>query len=757
MKKIFVYILTFVIMFFLVSCKNEYQEVKYDYTISYNLEGGVLDNAAVTAFDGRVGLGSLHSPTKEGYSFEGWVLDGNIITSIPANTFKDVTLTAKWKEVPNTIFAITYELDGGILPSNAPASFDSRIGVSKLSVPTKEGYIFLGWYVGENLVTCIDKNTCENVKLTAKWEEIKVEVYFKITYVYELGNLADGSPVSYKAGEGCELLDLIVSSSIKGFSHWEDKFGNRFDKISSTMSGDITLYAVYKNKHDLALWSYNEIGFDGKGMKYQILVDDTDKYNPYSDSYSGSNKQDAKSNMSKVESSYNIIIEYVDGNDLFNLDNSYNKEGYKKIIENSTNEILADIYAFEMNSVYVPLLEDYIYELYDLRSYEGLFNGLKQYDINTEIPSITPYEQEQMFNDILSHFGNVYGYATKSILPDYFMYYNVNLVKDLGLEDPAELWLKGKWTKSKFDEYVTLAGNKLESFDSINYVLDMNYADAILGFVSSSGSQLIKQIPPLIYISQDNVLNLLDEMKGCLDNNLYSNRSSVDNVSEYFMMGKSLFHDGKLEYLKNGDYFNPSRMTFTIGVVPYPLNDSDMVKPNTTDDINAAIKLGDIYSNNYSYLADEEGNYITGLDLSESVYHTPVTDIDAFYFLKKENLKNNINDEIILNIFNDLEQGLKRNLVQSTIRPYYEAENIKYYLNTKFDRAIDIAVVMSCLNSIYYDPIYFGSYSVTNGEQFGDGSYYLMVEKYIKGEMNFNQYNSYLNKYKSVFRRLGNE
>ena len=60
-------------------------------------------------------------------------------------------------------------------------------------------------------------------------------------------------------------------------------------------------------------------------------------------------------------------------------------------------------------------------------------DNVVEYDINTEIPSITPYEQEQMFNDILSHFGNVYGYATKSILPDYFMYYNVNLVKDLWL------------------------------------------------------------------------------------------------------------------------------------------------------------------------------------------------------------------------------------------------------------------------------------------------------------------------------------
>lgn len=41
------------------------------------------------------------------------------------------------------------------------------------------------------------------------------------------------------------------------------------------------------------------------------------------------------------------------------------------------------------------------------------------------------------------------------------MYFNENLISESGLENPAELWFKGEWTWSKFEEYTKQLQNYL--------------------------------------------------------------------------------------------------------------------------------------------------------------------------------------------------------------------------------------------------------------------------------------------------------
>ncbi len=66
-------------------------------------------------------------------------------------------------------YSISYVLDGGKNPSDAPASYTTmNAWTISLPTPTKEGYIFMGWYNGQDQVSALTDQEGD-ITLTAKW------------------------------------------------------------------------------------------------------------------------------------------------------------------------------------------------------------------------------------------------------------------------------------------------------------------------------------------------------------------------------------------------------------------------------------------------------------------------------------------------------------------------------------------------------------------------------------------------------------
>lgn len=77
---------------------NEF-DIKNELKITYNLNGGNLDlTTAPTKFYEGEGLANLPIPTKKGYEFGGWYLNGVLVESIDADVYSNVVLVAKWNE-----------------------------------------------------------------------------------------------------------------------------------------------------------------------------------------------------------------------------------------------------------------------------------------------------------------------------------------------------------------------------------------------------------------------------------------------------------------------------------------------------------------------------------------------------------------------------------------------------------------------------------------------------------------------------------
>ncbi|MBR3163123.1 MAG: InlB B-repeat-containing protein, partial [Clostridia bacterium] len=112
-----------------------------------------------------------NDPVKEGFKFAGWFKDEQLteLYSFTVMPTEDITLYAKW--ITNDVNKIEYILNGGSNDTNNPVEYEIGKEII-LNNPTKEGYVFGGWYTDENYsnkIEKITKNMQGDIKLYAKW------------------------------------------------------------------------------------------------------------------------------------------------------------------------------------------------------------------------------------------------------------------------------------------------------------------------------------------------------------------------------------------------------------------------------------------------------------------------------------------------------------------------------------------------------------------------------------------------------------
>ena len=220
------------------------------FAINYALDGGTNSEKNPNEYVPEKLPLLLENPTKSGYKFVGWYdnenLTGEAITEISAGTMGDVTLYAKWNALD---YRISYELNGGTNAEN-PDGYDvSDLPVS-LHAPSRTGYIFKGWYMGENRVLAIPVGTTGNVDVSAKWEPITYTIDFDTN-----GGLPTLSSIDYTIESDSFTLQEItkVGYTFDGWYTGETKV----TEITTGTYGNMTLVAkwtadLYTISYDLA-------------------------------------------------------------------------------------------------------------------------------------------------------------------------------------------------------------------------------------------------------------------------------------------------------------------------------------------------------------------------------------------------------------------------------------------------------------------------------------------------------------------------
>lgn len=238
--------------------------VSNSYKVSLNANGGVVNEDYIMISYNSL-YGTIPTPTRVGYTFEGWYYNDTLITedSIQDKEFNH-ELVANWKTIQ---YDITYNLAGGTA-SPLQTSYNIESDSFVLPVPTRTGYTFTGW-TGTDLSSLsknvtINKGTIGNRSYTANW----TINYYTVNY-YVNGSLWATRSVAYNTA--LENLDAqSVLDIYHKFNYWEgwiDKMPtntvNLYANITESYCMLMTGHGPYKNAEGL-LNVFKSAGWTGR-------------------------------------------------------------------------------------------------------------------------------------------------------------------------------------------------------------------------------------------------------------------------------------------------------------------------------------------------------------------------------------------------------------------------------------------------------------------------------------------------------------
>lgn len=223
--------------------RPSFNVISNTYTVTFNPNGGSVSPSSKTVYYKKT-YGSLPTPSKAGYNFDGWytsVSGGTLVTSSTSMTrLGNHTLYARWSAKSYTV---TFNANGGsVYTASKSVQYGSSYGT--LPTPSRSGYTFLGWYTARSSGSKISSYTTfyntSDIMLYAHWEANQCTLFYNgnggtataysktVNCGNSIGSLASASRSSYSfngwytsSSGGTQITSsYIMNSSRTGYAHW---------------------------------------------------------------------------------------------------------------------------------------------------------------------------------------------------------------------------------------------------------------------------------------------------------------------------------------------------------------------------------------------------------------------------------------------------------------------------------------------------------------------------------------------------------
>ena len=211
--------------------KWEEASLAVEYDITYDLNGGTNASTNPSKYTSEDEV-ILASPSKDGFTFAGWMLEtGAPITKIEKGTTGPIVLIATWTQDVLISFVVDNETVKMVNITNGEQ-------VTLPSNPSKTGYDFDGWYVGENEFNAQQTFT-ESVTVTAKFTVQKFDVKF-----YSGTTLVDTIKVEYNSPTNA--LPQEPSKTGYEFKGWYLADGTEFNAKTTLVTTSLDVTAKFE-------------------------------------------------------------------------------------------------------------------------------------------------------------------------------------------------------------------------------------------------------------------------------------------------------------------------------------------------------------------------------------------------------------------------------------------------------------------------------------------------------------------------------
>ncbi len=214
---------------------------KSKYTITFNPNGGTVSPTSKQIYQGDA-IGELPTPTRTGYTFNGWYTSSSGGTKITEETIPTYNRTyyAHWTQTPK--YTVTFNPNGGtVTPTSRQVYKGNEVG--ELPTPTRDNYTFDGWFTASSGGDEVTASTIVTATVTyyAHWIE---NPKYTVTFNANGGTV---SPESKQIYQGNEIGELPTPTRTDyTFDGWHIDVTDYIDIDSSYIpNSDLTLYAKW--------------------------------------------------------------------------------------------------------------------------------------------------------------------------------------------------------------------------------------------------------------------------------------------------------------------------------------------------------------------------------------------------------------------------------------------------------------------------------------------------------------------------------
>ena len=195
------------------------------------------------------------TPVRDGYTFTGWLLDGEPYDFATPVT-GDMTLVAGWEKTPDptpVTHTVTFDTANGGAPVKVAVVDGEPVG--KPADPTYDGYTFAGWALDGEPYN-FDTPVTGDITLTAQWEKL---AEYTVTF-----DTQGGTPVASQTVTENGTVTRPADPTRDGYTFKGWQLGGADFDFTTPVTGDITLTAVWEENTPPAPVAH-KVTFDTNG------------------------------------------------------------------------------------------------------------------------------------------------------------------------------------------------------------------------------------------------------------------------------------------------------------------------------------------------------------------------------------------------------------------------------------------------------------------------------------------------------------
>ena len=253
-----------------VSIKANYKKQRYGITYK-NVTDDEVSNEKLFPTEYIYGYSmTLANPSRKGYSFAGWYIDGALkkpITELASTDTGAKTFYAKWNTNTYTLSVIDGTFDD---KSSDDIAYGKEVTITPIE---KTGMNFAGWYHGNTKISDTATYTfnmpAENYVIYAKYEPQTYNIKFNegtgTTEHSTVENFLNSNDTTYTYGSSITLA--YPTAKDLTFNGWVDTNGNKVTNITPDMMGDLELTATWVN----STFTINYKGIEGASNEAYLL------------------------------------------------------------------------------------------------------------------------------------------------------------------------------------------------------------------------------------------------------------------------------------------------------------------------------------------------------------------------------------------------------------------------------------------------------------------------------------------------------